>query len=38
LPQQVDGLNLNELMAADDRDPWTGCPRHKHVPCRVEAL
>jgi formate dehydrogenase len=32
---QLDGINLNELMAAGDRDPFTGCPHHKHVACRV---
>ena len=32
---EVVGVNLNELTAADDRDPFTGCPHHKHVPCRV---
>lgn len=34
----VDGTNLNELTAADDRDPYTGCPHHKHVRCRVESV
>ena len=32
-----DGVNLNELTAAADRDPFTGCPHHKHVACRVTA-
>lgn len=32
------GLNLNELTAVADRDPFTGCPHHKHVPCRVERI
>lgn len=32
----VDGVNLNELTAADDRDPFTGCPHHKAVACRVD--
>lgn len=31
----VDGVNLNELTAASDRDPFTGCPHHKAVRCRV---
>jgi hypothetical protein len=35
---QVEGLNLNELTASDDRDPFTGCPNHKHVACRVEKV
>lgn len=34
----ADGLNLNELTATSDRDPFTGCPEHKHVPCRVEVV
>jgi anaerobic selenocysteine-containing dehydrogenase len=33
-----DGLNANELTSAEHRDPFTGCPQHKHVPCRVEKL
>lgn len=37
-PTSVDGLNLKELTAADERDPYTGCPQHKHVPCRVHPL
>jgi anaerobic selenocysteine-containing dehydrogenase len=35
---QLDGVNLNELTASDDRDPFTGCPHHKAVPCRIERL
>lgn len=31
----VDGVNLNELTDAMDRDPFTGCPHHKHVRCSV---
>lgn len=31
----VTGINLNALTASDDRDPFTGCPHHKHVRCRV---
>jgi formate dehydrogenase len=30
------GINLNELSDAADRDPITGCPHHKATPCRVE--
>jgi anaerobic selenocysteine-containing dehydrogenase len=37
-PSTLDGLNANELTRAADRDPFTGCPQHKHVPCRVDAL
>ncbi len=32
------GVNLNELTAAQDRDPFTGCPYHKSLPCRVEPV
>jgi len=32
------GVNLNEIMDAADRDPFTGCPQHKHVACRVTAI
>jgi anaerobic selenocysteine-containing dehydrogenase len=31
----VDGVNLNELTDAADRDPFTGCPHHKSMACRV---
>ncbi len=31
------GVNLNELTDAADRDPFTGCPHHKHVACAVQA-
>ena len=33
----VDGLNLNELTDAADRDPFTGIPHHRYVPCRLRA-
>jgi anaerobic selenocysteine-containing dehydrogenase len=33
----VDGTNLNELTDAADRDPFTGIPHHRYVPCRVRA-
>lgn len=32
------GINLNELSDAADRDPITGCPHHKMTPCRLEAV
>lgn len=35
---QVDGVNINELADAEDRDPISGCPHHKHIPCQVEAV
>jgi anaerobic selenocysteine-containing dehydrogenase len=33
----VDGVNLNELTDVADRDPFTGIPHHRYVPCRVTA-
>ena len=33
----IQGVNLNEITDALDRDPISGCPHHKAVPCRVEA-
>ena len=36
--KRVEGVNLNEITAANDRDPFTGCPNHKHVACSVEAV
>jgi anaerobic selenocysteine-containing dehydrogenase len=33
-----DGANINELTSADDRDPFTACPHHKWVPCRIERV
>ena len=30
------GVNLNQITASDDRDPFTGCPMHKYTLCRVE--
>ncbi len=29
------GAGLNELTSAADRDPFTGCPHHKFVRCRI---
>lgn len=33
---QEAGVNLNWITDAADRDPFTGCPRHKYTLCRVE--
>lgn len=33
---EVQGVNLNEISDAADRDPFTGCPHHKYTLCRVE--
>ncbi len=32
------GVRINELTDAADRDPFTGCPHHKYIRCRVTAL
>jgi hypothetical protein len=29
------GVNINELTAAEDRDPVAGTPYHKYVPVRI---
>ncbi|MDJ0866006.1 MAG: molybdopterin-dependent oxidoreductase [Myxococcota bacterium] len=34
----VQGVNLNEITDARDRDPITGCPHHKAVPCQLERV
>ena len=34
---RVQGINLNELSDASDRDPISGCPHHKYTLCQVEA-
>ena len=31
----VTGVCINELTDASARDPFTGCPHHKYVPCRM---
>ncbi len=33
-----DGVRINELTDAAERDPFTGCPYHKYIHCRVTAL
>ena len=30
------GVNANELISADRREPMTGTPIHKYNPCRIE--
>ena len=32
------GVAVNELTDAADRDPFTGCPHLKFIPCRVRAV
>ncbi len=34
----VQGANLNQITDATDRDPFTGCPHHRYVPCRLERV
>ena len=35
---ETQGVNLNELSDARDRDPLTGIPHHKYTLCRVEPV
>jgi anaerobic selenocysteine-containing dehydrogenase len=35
---EVQGVNVNELADAADRDPISGCPHHKYTLCRVERV
>jgi anaerobic selenocysteine-containing dehydrogenase len=30
------GVNVNELIAAEHREPFTGIPLHKHIRCRIQ--
>ena len=32
------GVHINELTAAEDRDPYAGTPYHKYVPVRIKAV
>ena len=32
------GVSINVLTDAQDRDPFTGCPHHKQVRCRIEKV
>ncbi len=32
------GVSINILTDAQDRDPFTGCPHHKQVRCRIEKV
>jgi len=32
------GVNVNELISADRREPITGNPIHKYIPCRIEKI
>jgi anaerobic selenocysteine-containing dehydrogenase len=34
----IDGGNQNELTDVADRDPFTGIPHHRYVPCRIERI
>lgn len=35
---QVDGASQNEITDLADRDPFTGIPHHRYVPCRLERV
>lgn len=35
---RVDGANQNELTDVNDRDPFTGIPHHRYVPCQLERV
>jgi anaerobic selenocysteine-containing dehydrogenase len=35
---EVQGVNVNEISDARDRDPISGCPHHKYTLCRVEKV
>ena len=35
---EPDGVNMNEITDAADRDPISGCPHHKYAPCRLEKV
>jgi formate dehydrogenase len=35
---KMQGVNINEIPDAQDRDPISGCPHHKAIPCRVSPL
>ena len=32
------GVNMNAYTDTADRDPFTGCPYHRYVPCRIERV
>ncbi len=32
------GVNVNELIAAEHREPLSGVPLQKHIPCRIERI
>jgi hypothetical protein len=36
--EETVGVNINLLTKNPHRDPISGTPIHRHVPCRVEAL
>ncbi|MFP6662721.1 MAG: molybdopterin-dependent oxidoreductase [Deltaproteobacteria bacterium] len=35
---RIEGVNMNEFTSIEDRDPFTGCPWHRFVPCRIERV
>lgn len=34
----VTGVNMNAYTDTDARDPFTGCPHHRFVPCQIERV
>ena len=32
------GVNMNGYTDLADRDPFSGCPYHRYVPCRLEPV
>ena len=37
-PVEIVGVNMNDYTDIADRDPFSGCPYHRYVPCRLEAV
>ena len=34
----LNGVNMNAYTDTADRDPFTGCPYHRFVPCQLERV
>ena len=32
------GVNMNAYTDTADRDPFSGCPYHRYVPCQIERV
>ena len=37
-PTETVGVNMNDYTDIADRDPFSGCPHHRYVPCRLEPV